>query len=209
MYLQESWPKGNTTAFPVDEGEAAPLAAEDGIGTRFMKSPPLHDATFLYAVLPFALNQARRHQEALSLVCVSVDRLAGIKELMGHAVADELVNSVGETVAASIRTSDIVARLDDDRIIAVLPRAPGGGALYVGKKICEAVAHKRHLGYEIDGVTVSIGVATFPLCAEDVFSLFDAADFALVRAETEGRNRACLAPRRSAITTTQSEAASS
>ncbi len=84
----------------------------------------LHDATFLNAVLPFALNQARRHREPLSLLCVAIDRLSAIQELLGRAEVKSLVRHVGETVGSLIRASDIVARLDDDRVVAVLPRAP-------------------------------------------------------------------------------------
>ena len=189
------WPEHDAVASP-DNSAAADLATGlDPTGAPFVNSPPLHDATFLNAVLPFALSQARRHNEALSLICVEIDRLVGIQELMGCAVADRLVQSVGETVAVLIRSSDIVARLDDDRIVAVLPRAPRGGALHVAKKICEAVAEKTHVGYEMGKITASIGIATFPTCADNVYALFDAADLALARAESEGRNRACVAPR--------------
>ena len=152
----------------------------------------LLDATFLNAVLPFALNQARRHNEPLSLICVAIDRLPGIQELFGRAAVDELVRSVGETVASLIRASDIVARLDDDRVVAVLPRAPGGGALHVAQRICETVAEKSLANGEIPRVTVSIGVATFPSCVDNVFSLFDAADDALATRQSQGRNQAAL-----------------
>ena len=84
----------------------------------------VQDATFLNAVLPFALNQAKRHRESLSLLCVAIDRLSSIQDLMGRAEVDRLVQHVGQTVSSLIRKSDIVARLDDDRIVAVLPRAP-------------------------------------------------------------------------------------
>ena len=58
------------------------------------------DATFLNAVLPFAFNQARRHNEPLSLVCVAIDRLGGIQELLGRDAVDHLVRNVAETVAS-------------------------------------------------------------------------------------------------------------
>ena len=93
----------------------------------------LHDATFLNAVLPFALAQARRHNEPLSLLCVAIDRLSGIQELLGRHTADHLVQSVASTVASLLRGSDIIAQLYDDRVVAVLPRAPGGGALHVAQ----------------------------------------------------------------------------
>ena len=83
----------------------------------------LHDATFLNAVLPFALSQARRHRESLSVLCIAIDRIRGVQELLGRPAVDRLVRHVGQTTASLIRASDIVARLDDDRIIVVLPRA--------------------------------------------------------------------------------------
>ena len=46
-------------------------------------------------------------------------------------------------------------------------------------------------------MTLSIGVATFPSCADDVYSLFDAADEALAWAQKNGRSQAVLAHPRS------------
>lgn len=192
----EQWPGEDDLAMRADSAGADLTSNADRTGARFVATTRLHDATFLNAVLPFALNQARRHNEPLSLVCVAIDRLSGIQELLGPGTADLLVRSVAETAGGLIRTSDIVARLDDDRVVAVLPRAPGGGALHVAQRICEVVAHKGRAGSETPKITVSIGVATFPACAGNVFSLFDAADEALARAQGQGRNQACIAPRR-------------
>jgi diguanylate cyclase (GGDEF)-like protein len=157
----------------------------------------LQDATFLNAVLPFALSQARRHREPLSIVCVAIDRLSAIKQLLGKPESDRLVRHVAEVVGTMIRSSDIVARLDDDRIVAVLPRAPRGGAMHVAENICRTV----HANHTTDGgvpsVTVSIGVATYPSCADNVYSLFDAADEALAWAQKSGRSQAVVARPRS------------
>jgi len=189
------------------EGAAGPLvntcsdsngtvgAGESDCGVYYPKM--LHDATFLNAILPFAISQAQRHREPLSLVCVAIDRLSGIQELLGRAVADSLVRCVGEMVVSLIRSSDIVARLDDDRVVAVLPRSGGEGALHVGEMICEKVAERRWLLSDRPGVkiTVSVGAATFPSSADNVFSLFEAADDALAQAQAHGRNQAAQAPR--------------
>jgi diguanylate cyclase (GGDEF)-like protein len=156
----------------------------------------VHDATFLNAILPFAIGQAQRHRESLSLVCVAIDRLHGIQELLGRAVADRLVGCVGETVISLIRQSDIVARLDDDRVVAVLPRSGDDGAQKIGEMICQKVAERRWLLPDQPGVTitVSVGSATYPSSADNVFSLFEAADDALAQAQARGRNRAVQAP---------------
>jgi diguanylate cyclase (GGDEF)-like protein len=187
------WPWDDDVAHLPDSPEVGPAQGTANAGATFHRATLLHDATFLNAVLPFALNQARRHREPLSLMCVAIDRLTGIQELLGRAAVDNLVRKVGETMAHLIRVSDIVARLDDDRLVAVLPRAPGRGALSVAQKICSAVLETSHKAYEIPSVSVSIGVASFPSCADNVFSLLDAADDALARAQTQGRKQAVLA----------------
>jgi diguanylate cyclase (GGDEF)-like protein len=188
LYRHDDWPWDDDVAHLGNTREVDPNPSETTI---------LHDATFLNAVLPFALNQARRHREPLSLVCVAIDRLSGIQKLLGRAAVDQLVRKVGETVTTLIRNSDIVARLDDDRIIAVLPRAPGKGALDVARKICSTIFDKNEAECVIPQVTVTIGVATFPSCADNVYALFDAADNALAQAQRQGRNQVVLAPPRS------------
>jgi diguanylate cyclase (GGDEF)-like protein len=187
------WPRaGEAHAGALEKGrhraESCPIAEAEH------PAIPLQDATFLNAVLPFALNQARRHRESLSLLCIAIDRLSGIQKLLGRAAVKELLRYVGQTVGALIRTSDIVATLDDDRIVAVLPRAPRGGALHVAERMCSVIAEGNTADADIPRVTVSIGVATFPTCASNVYALFDAADEALAFAQSKGRNQAILAP---------------
>jgi diguanylate cyclase (GGDEF)-like protein len=176
------------------------LRAAEGAGSVPVEAsefPPLlgglRDATFLHTVLPYALSQAQRHGEPLSVLCVAVDRLKGIRELLGDGRADHAVRNVGLYIARIVRSSDLVARLDDDRIIVVLPRAQVHDAWKVAQKICRTVEQSQTLLPEVPGLTVSIGVAEFPTCAATVFSLLDAADHALSVAKKQGRNRAIAA----------------
>ena len=162
------------------------------------------------AVLPFALSQARRHREPLSIVCVAIDRLSAIKQLLGEAESDRLVRHVAQTVGGLIRASDIVARLDDDRVVAVLPRAPGAAHMHVAENICRAVEASAAVDCETPSVSVSIGVSTFPSCADNVYSLFDAADEALAWAQKNGRSQAVLAhPRPLAAAANESQSVAS
>jgi diguanylate cyclase (GGDEF)-like protein len=205
---QEEWPWDDDVAHLSQPTEADSDRGSAKTEGAISHAARLQDATFLNAILPFALNQARRHMEPLSIVCVSIDRLRGIQDLLGRAAVDRLVRNVGKTVATLIRGSDFVVRLDDDRVVAVLPRAPGRGALEVGKRICRAVASDTQGDAHNPSVTVSIGVATFPSCADNVLSLFSAADDAMEQAQNQGRNQAALAPPRSAVASSVSRAIS-
>jgi diguanylate cyclase (GGDEF)-like protein len=156
--------------------------------------PGVHDATFLNAVLPFAIGQARRRGEPLSVLCIEVDRLGGIAELLGRERADLALRATGIQVASQIRSSDFVALLDDDRLLAVLPRAGIREASRIAMSLCQQVDRNPSILPEAGGVTVSIGVAEFPACADNVFALVDAADHALSMAKRRGRNQAAAAP---------------
>ena len=65
--------------------------------------------------------------------------------------------------------------------------------MHVAEKICRTVQAKRPPDCQTPSVTVSIGVAAFPSCADNVYSLFDAADEALAWAQKNGRSQAVLA----------------
>ncbi len=151
--------------------------------------PVFRDATFLHAVLPYALGLSRRHGEPLSLLCVAIDGLNGIHKLLGRDRADCAVRNVGAHIGSMIRDSDIVARLDDDRIIVVLPRALIHDAWDLACRVCRTVEITPGLFPELPALTVSIGVAEFPACADNVYSLLDAADHALSMARNQGATR--------------------
>ena len=153
----------------------------------------IRDATFLSAILPFAIAQAKRHREPLSIACVAIDRLGGVRDLLGRQAADQAITMVGEIAASMIRTSDIVCRLDDDRILVVLPRAAGEDAVHIAQSIRHAIAARPSADESGVGLTVSIGVASYPICANNVFALFDAVDEALDRAQKQGRDQVALA----------------
>jgi diguanylate cyclase (GGDEF)-like protein len=175
-------------------GTVSPQALTRAARRSFITA--VRDATFLNAVFPFAISQSRRYREPLSLLCMEIDCLGAIRELLGDDVADRLVGQVGETTASLVRTSDIVVRLDDDRLVVLLFRARGGNAERVARMICRSIAETTLTAFEVPAVTVSIGVAEFPTSAQNALTLLDAADEALGQAQTLGRNQAVLAAAR-------------
>ncbi len=191
--LRKEWSwahEGPEGSYPTTDAGAAAR-------TPIRRPEVVHDATFLNAVLPFALAQARRHGEPLSLVCVGLDRLGAIRNLLGPEMVDRLVHDLAATVASLVRSSDIVARLDDDRVVALLVRARGDGAMGVARSIGGAVAESGLGSPRLPGVSVSIGVAEFPAIARDAAALLDAADEAMCQVRAEGNPSPRLAGPRS------------
>jgi diguanylate cyclase (GGDEF)-like protein len=174
----------------------------------FWGSPALdlgtvQDSHFLNAFLPYAMAQAQRHHEPLSLLCVGIDRWAVIRGLLGPEVASQAIRHTAETIVGTLRASDVVARLDDGRIVAVLANAGPAESAHVAEIVREAVALEGAGSDSMPPLTISIGVATYPHDAVEPGSLIAAAAAALSAARSEGRNRVATAQVAPASATTR------
>lgn len=149
-------------------------------------SAAVRDATFLYAILPYALSQAQRHREPLTVFCVEIDRLRVLAQSQGLDSIDRAVRRVAEAVAKTLRGSDVVARLADDRVMVVLPNTGPADARTVAEVVRSAlVAACLPIG-TMPALTASVGIACFPDDAPDSASLLSAADDAMTRARAQG-----------------------
>ena len=98
------------------------LGEDDRNRTAHERPDVVRDATFLNAVLPFALAQSRRYGESRyrSCACRSTGSVRSAT-CSSATIADRLVSGLASTVSGIVRASDIVAWLDDDRISAIGP----------------------------------------------------------------------------------------
>jgi diguanylate cyclase (GGDEF)-like protein len=156
-------------------------------------SMAIRDATYLHVILPYALAQAHRHREPVSILQAGIDRISAIHEMLGPEQVTRAVNHVGEVMTRRLRASDVVSRMEDDRILAMLPNATSSDACRIAHEIRAAVEERCASLSDLPPLTTSIGVASFPTNARDVDSLLNAADEAMSRAQQAGRNRVVVA----------------
>jgi diguanylate cyclase (GGDEF)-like protein len=201
---------GSQTLGPDPRGRLATLAVLAAVADRCQGDdadkattapPSTHDmatglpnAAFLDSFLTYALALADRRNEPLSLLYIGVDRLAAIRELHGPEIAAEALRKVSRTIAGTLRTSDLIARLDDGRLVAVLPGALVDNARVVAETVRTSVAVSGIATPNMPLLTASIGVATFPDHAGDVPSLRSAAAAALSVARSKGHDQVATAP---------------
>lgn len=155
----------------------------------------LFNRRYLEEYLPMALESARREQQSLAVLLADIDHFKAINDSSGHDAGDRILRLLGQTMRDSVRASDVVCRYGGEEFLVVLPRADETGALGIAEKIRRRVAERcrrdpsRESG---DPVTVSIGVAVFPMHGEEATELIKAADLALYRAKAMGRDAAVL-----------------
>jgi diguanylate cyclase (GGDEF)-like protein len=136
-----------------------------------------------------ALTTARREGTQLALVYLDLDRFKPINDTLGHAVGDQLLQAVALRMQASLRESDIVARIGGDEFVILLRGvADGRDALLAADKVRQALQQS----FQIDGseltISSSLGVALSPDHGDDEITLSRNADDAMYAAKRAGRN---------------------
>ncbi|MDE3218843.1 MAG: EAL domain-containing protein, partial [Nitrospirota bacterium] len=148
-----------------------------------------------------ALLHARRYGTTLATLFLDLDRFKIINDTLGHNIGDLLLKSVADRLAESVRHSDSVcravgqeenhslARLGGDEFTVLLTNLRDvQDAGTVARRIVESLAQS----FSIEGreifVTVSVGIATFPVDGDSADVLLKNADSAMYHAKEQGRN---------------------
>jgi len=136
-----------------------------------------------------AVTYAKRHSTQLAVLFLDLDNFKHIKDSLGHAVGDKLLESVANRLLNHVRDSDTVSRQGGDEfIVLVLEDTLAEHALITAEKILHALAEPHHLaGHELH-ITTSIGISLFPADGHDAETLVKNADAAMYHAKKKGRN---------------------
>ena len=131
---------------------------------------------------------ARRHRSSFAVLFVDVDHFKHVNDTLGHAIGDQLLQSVARRLVACVRSSDTVSRQGGDEFVVLLPElARGEEAALSAQKILEAMSRPQHMDGHALQVTVSIGIGVFPQDGADPEMLLRSADVALFDAKAAGR----------------------
>jgi diguanylate cyclase (GGDEF)-like protein len=143
-------------------------------------------------VLTREVHRAHRTDEPLSLVVFDVDHFKEINDSRGHLAGDEVLRAVAQVLSGGVRDMDLVARYGGEEFALVLPRCDQPDAALVVLRVTDAM--RQHP--DLQGVTVSAGVATLPANASTGLELIGAADDALYDSKRAGRDRLSVSARR-------------
>ncbi len=141
------------------------------------------------------LSRAKRQQGSVSVMMVDIDHFKQVNDSHGHMVGDRVLQEVSRRMHNVIRPYDGIGRYGGEEFLVVLPGCNLSSSSAVAERLRVAVSREP---IKSDGqtlcVTCSLGVASNELkegAAADWY--IRAADAALYRAKSAGRNRIVLA----------------
>jgi diguanylate cyclase len=144
------------------------------------------------ASLRAAIVNAAAAEEPLTLLMIDIDHFSAFNTLHGHAMGDQVLRLVTQTMRKCTTDPDAVARYGGEEFCVMLRRSPLGQGLAVAESIRRFLAAKkvvnRRTGASLGRITLSIGAAQHRP-GEPAAALVHRADEALYLAKTRGRNR--------------------
>jgi len=145
--------------------------------------------------LPQDIELTRRYAHFLSLAMLDIDDFKHYNDTNGHLAGDMVLKQLSRILIGNLRRIDAAFRYGGEEFAIILPATSREGALIILEKVRKEVENfpfeyrERQPGGK---VTVSIGIATYPIDTKKAQDLVNCADKALYQAKATGKNRTCL-----------------
>ncbi|MCP5065325.1 MAG: diguanylate cyclase [bacterium] len=155
----------------------------------------LYNARYLLEATDREVRRAERYGSALSVLFLDLDRFKLVNDRHGHLVGSGALRQLAQVLLQCVRTVDTVARYGGDEFTIILVDTEEEVASQIAERIRQAVETTSFEASE--GITLrltcSVGIAAYPTHGTGSAELLDAADKAMYRAKSNGRNKVCSA----------------
>ena len=141
--------------------------------------------------------RAKENKRPFCVLMMDIDYFKVVNDTYGHLTGSKTLEEIGNCIMMNLRSGDAAARFGGEEFAAFLLDAELAQGLVAAERIRSEVENhefsvlRRGEPAEKHRITISVGVASFPLDSSDPIELVEMADSALYRAKREGRNRVC------------------
>ncbi len=137
-----------------------------------------------------AIKYSERYNLKLAVLLLDIDRFKSVNETLGHQAGDKLLKEIGTRLRASIRETDVVARVGGDEFLFMLLNIQEAhNAARVAEHILGALDKPLIVnGHEIF-LTATVGIALYPDDGKNLWTLIRNADTAMHIGKRAGHQR--------------------
>ncbi|MEK1904441.1 MAG: diguanylate cyclase [Pseudomonas sp.] len=144
-------------------------------------------------LLQHEFSKCRQGEQRSTVALIDVDHFKSINDTHGHLVGDSVLRLISERLVHSLREDDLAGRYGGDEFCVILPHTPPVLATEVMERLRHSLADIRSELAPQLCFTLSIGLAGYSPSQQDSSEWLKAADQALYRAKSGGRDRVVLA----------------
>jgi diguanylate cyclase (GGDEF)-like protein len=136
------------------------------------------------------VERARSFGEPLAIILADLDDFKRINDMFGHQVGDVVLRSFADLLRSHVRDVDVPGRIGGEEFAILLPGTDAGEAATVAERMRHSLGGMRLPDSDGQAVqmTSSFGIAQLGT-SDSADDLLRAADEALYRAKSEGKNR--------------------
>ena len=153
----------------------------------------VHNFRFFQEYLGWEVRRCERHGGSFSIVMGDIDNFKDYNDRFGHSQGNATLQVVARTLEEAGREEDLVARYGGEEFVLIMPATSKDDAAAVADRVREAIDD---LELSADDpthrVTISLGVANYPLDAVSTDDLIRCADRAMYIAKARGKNQVQL-----------------
>ncbi len=160
------------------------LATTDGL-------TELYNHRFFQEQLRLNIKKSDKTKIPFSLIIIDIDFFKKFNDKYGHQAGDAVLKHVAKTLKSCVRNEDFVCRYGGEEMTIILNNTNRDTAVRIANNICNTISSRE---YELNpdlsvNITISLGVATYPVNANTPTALIEYADKCLYNAKENGRNR--------------------
>ena len=151
----------------------------------------LYNYRYFHQHLQMELEREKRYNRSLSLIMLDIDDFKNYNDQYGHPVGDLVLKNLASILKTATRGCDVICRHGGEEFAVILPETDKKEAAIVCERIRQSVEKTNMLdaeGNSIGNIRITIGLASFPVDADNKNKLIEQADKALYRGKESGKN---------------------
>jgi diguanylate cyclase (GGDEF)-like protein len=155
----------------------------------------LNNRNYLFHMAQNFVEKSIREGSPISIFLFDIDNFKHYNDTNGHDEGDTLLKELSEVIRTVTRKNSVIVRYGGEEFIVMLPGISKEDAFIYSERLREKIAEYpfRHRETQPLGrVSISGGVASFPVDGDSIYKVIQLADMSLYKAKAEGRNRVIM-----------------
>lgn len=155
----------------------------------------LNNKRYMEILFDQAAHQARGGHQQMAILYIDLDNFKPINDSAGHAVGDQVLQTVAKRLEKNSRANDICARIGGDEFVVIITQINKEQYVHnIASNLISALSAPITINQKAYQIGASIGISLFPKHGTKLDKLLQVADKAMYHIKAQGKNAYQIAP---------------